>query len=179
MVNSFWNCWNKYGVTQFSGFGLVCVPRAKFFLTVQTCEASVSHETFNTNVHKSLYVSGIFFAVNLKNIFEARWHNYPHFLVNHTQLLNNKNVISHTANPLYSPKQFRFIHSKNLRRFQRRNIWPLMHIQKNMPKSRKTVSRKELKQLESNVSGIVSSGLQGDCFKWLHSFGYLAPEMFI
>ena len=30
-----------------------------------------------------------------------------------------------------------------------------MHIQKNIPKSRKTVSRKELKQLESNVSGIL------------------------
>ena len=105
-------------------------------------EASVSHETFNTNVHESLHIFGVFFGVNHRNIFEAKWHNYPHFLVNHTRLLNNKNVISHTANPLYSPKRFRFICSKNLGHFQRTNIWPLMHIQNNIPKSRKTVLEK-------------------------------------
>lgn len=118
-------------------------------------EASVSHETFNTDVHESLHIFGVSFGVNHRNIFKAKWHNYPHFLVNHTRLLNNKNVISHTANPLYSPKWFRFIRSKNLGHFQRTNIWPLMHIQNNIPKSRKTVFRKELQQLESNVNVIL------------------------
>lgn len=44
-----------------------------------------------------------------------------------------------------------FICSKNFGHFQRTNIGPLMHIQNNIPKSRKTVSGKELQQLQDNV----------------------------